>query len=534
MEYNEMLNKAVLQAKNGDIEGFENFYIITYQDLYKTILKMGNTEKQAEELMETVYVSAYGKMAQAPKDHLEEWLREILYELGEEELEENDFSDSEIIAALSEEKAATIFLKIEERLGILPKEEPEESVDWEGEEPENEKRSFFKIIISIVLAVFVVIIVWIFLWKKEGDVFSGKDLQKVVDIEETEYAAEEPETETEGEESITVHLADQIFILDLNGKLISSKREKEEYHPSQQKYKGYTYYLCNEQGLEGSLLRVYDNDPEKYELIDENVKDYVVTDDLIYYVKDGMIQQKSTDTIFGKRNFTYHLAMRDDGFYMVNEIGEIPGESTSSLEQEGLVYYLDKGYVQSVEEADCWYNGVKYTLEDKDGDGMKELCWQSQSDEGIFLKEGFWIDSFCLVGDWIYYSAFEQTDPNNMYYSRIYRIRPDDSLQELVTDTFQGNITHMYYSEEKGKIYGEFMPDAYHRYYGNIVSISLSGNIIQLDDREARSQYQTSGNDVLRFVGIEGNNIYCYWYDCQWTRGQTAQVMWIKPLVLQD
>lgn len=540
MEYNEMLKNAVLQAKKGDVEGFETFYILTYQNVYQTILKMGHSDKQAEELMETLYVSAYGRIEQAPLDHLEEWLKELLYELGAEEPEGEGLGEDVLLSSLSEEKSATIFLKIEERLGILPNEEPEAADLWESGEQEGDRRSFFRIIISLVSAVCIVAVVCICLWKKEEDVFSSKAPQGKVNLEETQASEVESiehtgleETEEE-KETVTVHLADQEFVLDMKGNLISSKREEEQYHLPVQSDGGYTYYLCDDPGLEGTLLRVYENDPERYELIDENVKDYVLMDNVIYYVKDGMIQHKDTEISYGKRDFTYHLEIKGDGFYMVNEIGQLSGSGTTSMEQDGLIYYLDNGYVQSVEESACWYNGIRYALEDRDQDGMDELCWYSQTDSGILVKEGYWIDSFCLVGDWIYYSAFEQRDPDNHYYSRVYRIRPDGSAQELVRDLFQGNITHMYYSQEKGKIYGEYMPDPYYRYYGNIVSLSLSGTLVILNDTQARSQYQTSGNDVLRFVGVSGSNIYCYWYDCQWTRGETARVMWIKPLILQD
>ena len=66
----------------------------------------------------------------------------------------------------------------------------------------------------------------------------------------------------------------------------------------------------------------------------------------------------------------------------------------------------------------------------------------------------------------------------------------------------------MYYSEDNDKIYAEYMPDS-HRYYGQIAAVSMDGTMGILQDSIQRSGESVSGNDMLMFVGTEGNSIYC-------------------------
>ena len=84
---------------------------------------------------------------------------------------------------------------------------------------------------------------------------------------------------------------------------------------------------------------------------------------------------------------------------------------------------------------------------------------------------------------------------------------------------------------DHGAIYGEFKPDSYHSYYGQIVRISLDGGMQVYDSREARSAYQTTGDDVLELIAVEDGKIYCYWHDCSVSGGQ-ASILWTRPLVL--
>ncbi|MEY8337501.1 hypothetical protein AALB16_05645 [Lachnospiraceae bacterium 62-35] len=539
MEYNGMLKKAAVQAKGGITEGFENLYILTYQEIYQSILECGQDKDQAERILETFYVLVYNRIKEVPDDSSDiiEWLKELLYGLGisEEEKKEN----FEIIGTLSEEKAATIFLRIEEQTGILCQEDKED-LSQKREKYLGEKNySFFKIMLSVALSVSVVVFVLGGLWTKNPNIL--KDVDKEITDANLAYVSQFTETqivyETE-EETISIHLADQVFMMGIDGKLLSSKREEEKYHPSIQENSDFTYYLLQggeiPEPMRGTLLRIYENNQEQYEIIDENVKDYIVEDNIIYYVKDGMIEKKETGINFGKHNFSYRLAEIEDGFYMINELGEKAPESLKAFEKDGMIYHLKSGYVQSAEKVQCSSNGISYILADGDEDGKNEICWQSGTDSGILVKGGYWIDSFCLADGWIYYSVFEGMNPEYMRYSRIYRIRPDGTYQEPITETFQGIIINMYYSEENKKIYGEFMPDVYNRYYGRLAAISLNGQLGIVDDSIQRAAYQTSGNDILKFVGVEENKIFCYWYDCQWTRGEDARVVWTKPIILYD
>ena len=110
-------------------------------------------------------------------------------------------------------------------------------------------------------------------------------------------------------------------------------------------------------------------------------------------------------------------------------------------------------------------------------------------------------------------------------------MKADGTGLQNMTGLFQGNVTAMYYFADQGAIYGEFKPDSYHSYYGQIVRISLDGGMQVYDSREARSAYQTTGDDVLELIAVEDGKIYCYWHDCSVSGGQ-ASILWTRPLVL--
>ena len=84
MKEMEMLSQAVKSAKEGNVEEFENLYILTYQKLYQKVLLSSNQKQEAEEYLEKLYINVYEKIKEAPEDEtIYRWMEELFYEIGE-------------------------------------------------------------------------------------------------------------------------------------------------------------------------------------------------------------------------------------------------------------------------------------------------------------------------------------------------------------------------------------------------------------------------------------------------------------------
>ena len=143
------------------------------------------------------------------------------------------------------------------------------------------------------------------------------------------------------------------------------------------------------------------------------------------------------------------------------------------------------------------------------------------------------IDSFCVVGDWIYCSISKKNGDNHQ--SRICRkYLGDESMPENVGGKFKGRMDQMYYSTEKQQIYANYKPNSINSNYGVIASISLDGQISLLKDEEQRRQRETTGNDALEFLLVQNGQVYCYWKDYRWQPGENPVMLWKRAMVLPD
>lgn len=545
MKEMEMLSQAVKSAKEGNVEGFENLYILTYQKLYQKVLLSSNQKQEAEEYLEKLYINVYEKIKEAPEDEtIYRWMEELFYEIGgNRPLDEEIETDIK----LREEKATTILIQIEERLGLL-EQEGSGSEEGKKEEKSGKKRfSLFPFVISMVCLIGIGIGGFLEIHK----IFlrSQTDAREAVSIvtEQEKYSSEETsggslqENIAEEKETLSIQLADQLFVLDENDKIVSSKIVREKFHEEKQQAGQWTYYLFQPahevEGFKEVLFRVDEQkNPEEYEIVAEGVKDYFIMEDKVYYVKDGMIEIELVSQTYEPVHFSYDIAMKEDGFYLVNQLGNVVDKQDGIVELEDMAYLVEKGRIKHISSKKNTLNGIAYYLDDQDGDGQNELCWQADSTTGIFAKEGIWIDSFCIVKDWIYYSVYVDRNENNKRFSKIYRQKQDGSDKQIVVDTFQGNLSEMYYSENKNKIYGEYMPDSYYHSYSQICSLDLQSNSSSLSlIADSSQRKETNGNDMMEFIGTKGNEIYCYWHGCDWAQGRdTVDILWTKPVILHE
>ena len=131
-----LLKKVMTMARTGDTENFENFYILTVDETYGKIASLIRDPEQEEALLTDVYVSLYHQVHMLPveEEDLNERIEEEIYREAEKriplDLEKRvDFPEN--FEKLNDERAATLWMQIDERIGA-DREETEEEWSWKS------------------------------------------------------------------------------------------------------------------------------------------------------------------------------------------------------------------------------------------------------------------------------------------------------------------------------------------------------------------------------------------------------------------
>lgn len=549
MDKNQAMWKRVVgQLKRQEETGFEEFYILTYQPVYQDIISAVGQEEQAEKLLVDFYVRVYRELPDLPdridgEEEALQWLESILYEFFEIQAERDGEKDI-LIKRLTEERAATLFFQIEDRLGIQEK-EGETAAEDTGRAWQKLRTSFPVLgVTAVAIVVFAVFGTW-----KVRDLIHQWDESMKVDLEaeeivyssvsQTEAESTEQTEESTEEKGEKIQLSNWEITLGDDGSILETqKKEESQYHGAIQSADGWRYMLVQEnqfpdadEELMGSLIRIHETEENQYEVVAMNVEDFCVEEEFLYYATEFGVTEKKLDEILQLESniLSKTIRVKEDGFYLLDDLGQ--PELASRLQWGDRVVRIENGRIRYVTQAGQSAGGMTFYLADADQDAGAELCWSNGTEAWVLQKGKIWIDSFCKAGDWVYFSAYEEKDSADRRYSRIYRVKTDGTEVQPVTELFQGNVSAMYYFSDQGAIYGEFKPDSYHSYYGQIVRISLDGTMQVLDNREARSAYRTTGNDTLELIAVENGKIYCYWHDCTVSGGQVS-ILWTRPLVM--
>ncbi len=555
----ERIRKQLREKKE---EGFEEIYILTYQQLYRDVIQAVGREEKAEKILVDFYVRVYEELGDFP-NHIDseeealQWLESILYEFFEIQPDGRDREDI-LAKRISEERATTLFFEIEDRLGI---QDADGGLDREQESSEKaDRRKRVWILLTTMAGILVLALAGS--WKvrsmiQEWDASMKVDLteetafnevgreraaaagggesesQDLTDLEETEEETEEKE------ETDILNVAGWEVEVDEEGRILDSRRgERVITHGSVQSRDSWEYMLLNqdafpdmEKEMEQSLIRISGEEAKEYQLLAEGVEDFVLEGEKIYYATETGVRAMDLEELnrLEPIALSEEIRVKGDGFYLLNELGW--PEKAGQIQDGDRILRVEDGKIRYVTQAARTVGGRTFYLAEADGDMGAELCCSNGSEAWVFQKGNIWIDSFCTAGDWIYFSAYEERDEAGRRYSSVYRVKADGTGLQNMTGLFQGNVTAMYYFADQGAIYGEFKPDSYHSYYGQIVRISLDGGMQVYDSREARSAYQTTGDDVLELIAVEDGKIYCYWHDCSVSGGQ-ASILWTRPLVL--
>ena len=280
---------------------------------------------------------------------------------------------------------------------------------------------------------------------------------------------------------------------------------------SMRTYGDYVYYLPKVS--ESSLPELSDSDRElcdvlvrmipgqkTKEIIAENVDGYLVLDETIYYSQNGEIYSVKSGTEVPVGASQYLVTLKNEMLYIEDALGNAVSAKGGSVAVEDRRYTIaDDGQIEDIE----------------------------------LIREAYGVQSFCIVDNKIYYSAYVDNTSEGEWYSRIYSADLDGGQKEAISGLFAGAIGNMYYFEGDGSIYGEYHPAIWKQAYGTIVSIGRDGSLRRIQDESARTGRSASGNDVLKLAAVQDGKIYCLWQDCVWS-AQTGitDVKWSKGVEL--
>lgn len=127
MNQQTLLKKIIMMARTGDGEAFENLYILTVRDTYGKLRLSVREPGAADEILVNTYVMLYRRVHELPaeeaalEERIEQEIRRMTYKrLG---LEIERFDRDYEYPDISEDKAAALWLRIEDKAGLSREEE---------------------------------------------------------------------------------------------------------------------------------------------------------------------------------------------------------------------------------------------------------------------------------------------------------------------------------------------------------------------------------------------------------------------------
>lgn len=536
-------------------ERFEEIYIRTYQDVSQYISLMISDSEKARKLIILTYADLYSNMEDVfGKDNISEWLKGRADDLAELKL---GITAEQVKAAHIREK------KQENSISINPSKTrklDETSVFfdiWDYlklDENQDSNKEFSKLriiaqnIFSCALLVAAV-----------GALVIGADkIKNQIEIlkkpfEESLSMEEEDSLEAQRNQKNHIKIGNKLVYLSEIGQVLYSVpleqtelASEDPVNPEiQTSIDGWVYYLpCPERSnsvlskvspeLFHTLYRMKSGG-EEIEIISQEVEDYYILDDKIYIKSFERIQVIDAEDNFDKMVPGIYVHRENCEFYLRDMLGrEIKKENDGNIYYGDRIFKMDSDRIADVVAAEKTKNGIKYELKDLE-DSKKAIYRTVSGTEELFIQEDNTIDSFCIAGDWLYYSAYIRKGGSGANYSKIFRKSlVEDKKREKVHDEFAGRIYQMYYCEENDQIYGNYIPKNWSNNHGVIAVISSNGQMSYLDDAEQRAVRETTGNDTLEFVMMRDNQVYCYWKDYQWEKDKEPEILWRDVMILSN
>lgn len=529
---------------------FENLYILTYQTLFRHAKLIFNQDENIRELLVLTYMEAYQRGEQLQKEKIPlEWLmkradflaetklgatREMLDASYAEEKMQSKEAKKEKFSELDE---TSLLLEIEERLGI---------VDEQGYAPDSSKTSVvFQGVVSLALLILAIVGLLLGIYKV-------KQQFKMLKEPFNRTFEDHMEKDMPDRDTVSIQLGDKAVVLSGIGKVLYSiPLEESEFagsdqeNPEIQMQEGWTYYLPCPERKDSQLSNVSPSlyhtlyrtkDEKEIEIIAQDVDNYTLWEGGIYVSQYNRVQGIDANGYFEKQTNGLYGTVHNDEIYLYDMLGRpLQTEMNGTIDYGDRIFTMSGNRIEQVEAAPRVKEHTTYYLKKVKGEQKKVIYRTSGGKEELFEERGNTIDSFCIVGDWLYYSAYIRQGGSGAHYSELYRKSlTENKKAELLGEEYKGRIFQMYYSEEGRQIYANYIPENWKSNYGVIAGISMTGQFSYLNDKAFREDVKTTGNDMLEFIMVQDGQVYCYWTDFYWEKGKDPVVKWRRVIAIPD
>lgn len=536
---------------------FEEIFILSCHDIYRHAERLMDYDYEiAKELLIETYVEAYQRKVSLPSiEKQTAWLKKVADSIAETR---SGLTKEEVDAAYTEEKRqspdasmesvpkmddASVYLEVEERISQLDV----------PEEPVSSRAYMITTVQGMVSLVFLVIAVvalgtGVFKAKQQLEILKEPFVKELEAGEADGVGAnlqrrEDKRVKVGGKAVYLSDIGQVLYSLPLKETDMASESP---LNPEIQKQTGWTYYLPCPDRKDTQLAEVaptlfytlyrMKGDGENMEIIAREVKDYTIFEGGIYVSQFDRIQRIDLGDVFEEQVPGMYALVENDEIYLHDTLGRtLKSDSDGSIRYGDRIFTMHSNRIEAVTPAPRVKDHITYYFKESEEGRSQEIYRNVNGQEELFEEKGRMIDSFCIAGDWLYYSAYIRNGGTGAHYSELYRKSlTEDAKAELIHEEFTGRVQQMYFSEEEHQIYATYIPKNWKNNHGVIAVISMSGKMSYLDDEALRAGEETTGNDMLEFIMVKDGQVYCYWKDCVWEPGEKPIAISRKVLVLPD
>lgn len=541
-----MKEQTITKEKN-KARDFEELYIYSFSDVSHHVSLLLSSYEEIQELLIQTYVDAYYMWEDVPeKEEQISWMKEIADDLAKTKWDvrreniDSLYTDEE--ESGMEEKVmfvdeTSVFLSIEERLGLL-----------EGTTASSTmKAKIFSGLQGLFSCALLIVAVMVLTTRIDKIREQLKVLKEPL-VKPMAGIGDLQDQEAERQ----IQLGKKMIYLSDIGQVLyflpieeASSELAATENPEIQKQEGWTYYLpCPERedtqlaevapSLYHTLYRMRTDGGNEIEIVTREVENYTFWENNVYVDQFDRIQRIEMNESFEKQTLGIYPEVKNQEIYLYDTLGRtLRTDSDGSISFGDRILKMSSNRVVEVERATQKHGGASYYFKNTDKGQSEEVYRSLNGKEEVFAEQGTKIDSFCLVGDWLYFSAYIRNGDSGINYSEIYKKSLVRNIEpEKIRDEFAGRIFQMYYSETEDSIYVQYTPKNWKNNYSVIAVISKNGQMSILDDEELRANETTSGNDMLQFVLVYDDQVYCFWEDCNWKKGENPVTIWRKVLVI--
>lgn len=563
VQTNKPLSLAVLRTRNGEVSGFEDFYLLTCANTFRDIRSFARDDEEAWELLEAVYQEIWKRHEALPETGIiRSWIRVVIRDVSKRaggsvaEGFGGEVADDPIADA--DNRSAAALIAIEEREGILsaPRALPEKRAKG------NPILAVGRFLLSLLL-VGVSVFAAIFLLRMTGrgsvDMSDGASERTFSVVAQTEtesvrlvpgwnydrrgrkYLNRDGSSGSAGwfEDGDKLYYLDeegyalqgehrfggQTFVFSEDGALQKISRTygrekndtilavqlREFGHPEKTEAiiddsivldNEWIYFLSAEEDADFPSLYRMVRGEDFTELIAEEVSGYILQSDFLWYSRGRKIEKYDKNERKIPPQDGYRVREKRGEWEMTDAAGQAVHAPSGYLDLDGRVYRVQDGIIKSVSAGPQKIDGYRFYC-GRAGENPRIMRDQGKE----YLRHGESVDALAVLGETLYYSVRLSRETGKTSVSQIWKVDIYTGAAAAVSGEFSGRVTAMYAYPGENVICMEYRPGGSELLYGRVAVIQ-SGQAYLLEDAEAGASTQ------LIPVWYEGAEVYCYKNEC--------------------